>query len=163
MKRWLIIFAATLVLLGCGVKQPQAVPKLVQSITVVARHGDQVDRRFFNTDEKMQVLLHHIRAIGLRDTPDVDPETIGGAVIEITLSFSDGTFKAYTHKGDRYFREDNGPWKQIAPEKVQGLYQLLMLMEDDPEPKPYCVPPLKAIPKFVDLRHRNLKIKNKKF
>ena len=152
MKRWLILLAAALVLLGCAVKRQDVPPKLVQSITVVARHGDRVDRRFFNTDEKMQVLLHHIRAIGIRDTPDIDPETLGGPVIEITLSFSDGTFKAYTHKGDRYFREDNGPWKQIAPEKVQGLYQLLMLMDADPEPGLRSLPPLKGIPKFADLR-----------
>lgn len=151
-KRWLILLAAALVLLGCAVKRQDAPPKLVQSITVVARHGDRVDRRFFNTDEKMQVLLHHIRAIGIRDTPDIDPETLGGPVIEITLSFSDGTFKAYTHKGDRYFREDNGPWKQIAPEKVQGLYQLLMLMDADPEPGLRALPPLKGIPRFADLR-----------
>lgn len=93
MKRWLILLAAALVLLGCAVKRQDVPPKLVQSITVVARHGDRADRRFFNTDEKMQVLLHHIRAIGIRDTPDIDPETLGGPVIEITLSFSDGTFK----------------------------------------------------------------------
>lgn len=152
MKRWLILLAAALVLLGCAVKRQDVPPKLVQSITVVARHGDRVDRRFFNTDEKMQVLLHHIRAIGIRDTPDIDPETLGGPVIEITLSFSDGTFKAYTHKGDRYFREDNGPWKQIAPEKVQGLYQLLMLMDADPEPGLRALPPLNGIPRFADLR-----------
>ena len=151
-KRWLILLAAALVLLGCAVKRQDVPPKLVQSITVVARHGDRVDRRFFNTDEKMQVLLHHIRAIGIRDTPDIDPETLGGPVIEITLSFSDGTFKAYTHKGDRYFREDNGPWKQIAPEKVQGLYQLLMLMDADPEPGLRALPPLKGILRFADLR-----------
>lgn len=152
MKRWLILLAAVLLLLGCGVKQPEAVPKLVQSITVVARHGDITERRFFNTDEKMQVLLHHIRSIGIRDTPDMDPEALSGPVIEITLRFSDGTFKAYTHKADRYFREDNGPWKQIAPEKTQGLYQLLMLMEADPEPKLRSLPFLKGIPRFADLR-----------
>ena len=151
-KRWLILLSAVLVLLGCVANRPEAVPKFVQSITVVARHGDRVDRRYFTTDEKMQVLLHHIRSIGLRDTPDVDPETVRGAVIEITLSLSDGTFKAYTHKGDRYFREDNGPWKQISPEKVQGLYQLLMLMEADPEPRSPSLPALKGIPKFADLR-----------
>ena len=152
MKRWMILFAAAVILLGCVAKHQDAVPNLVQSITVVARHGDQTDRRFFNTDEKMQVLLHHIRSIGIRDTPDVDPETVSGAVIEITLFFSDGSLKAYTHKGDRYFREDNGPWKQIAPEKVQGLYQLLMLMEADPEPGIRSLPHLKGILKFADLR-----------
>lgn len=134
MKRWLILLGAVVLLLGCTVKQPQFSPRLVQSVTVIIRHGNQVDRRFFNTDEKMQVILHHIRAIGIQDTPDEDPENISGTLIEITLAFSDGTFKAYTHKGERYFREDGGPWKQIAPEKVQGLYQLLMLMEGDPEP-----------------------------
>lgn len=151
MKRWLILLGAAALLLGCTVKKQQAVPRLVQSITVVARHGDQVDRRFFNTDEKMQVLLHHIRAIGIRDTPDVDPETVSGAIIEITLSFSDGTFKAYTHKGERYFREDHGPWKQIAPEKTQGLYQLLMLMEDDPDPTARYLPRPGRLLNFADL------------
>ena len=152
MKRWLILLAAMLVLLGCTVKRQNVPPRLVESVTVVVRHSNQVDRRFFNTDEKMQVLLHHIRAIGIRDTPDTDPETVSGPVIEITLAFSDGTYKAYTHKADRYFREDDGPWKQIAPEKVQGLYQLLMLMDSDPEPGLKSLPPLKGIPRFADLR-----------
>lgn len=152
MKRWLILLAAVLVLLGCSVKRPEVVPKLVQSITVVARHGTQVDRRYFTTDEKMQVLLHHIRSIGIQDTPDIDPETVNGPVIEITLALSDGTFKSYVHKSDRYFREDNGPWKEIAPEKVQGLYQLLMLMEDDQAPGLRSLPSLKGIGRFADLR-----------
>ena len=151
MKRFFILLAAALLLIGCTAKHQQVPPKLVKSITVVARHGDRADRRYFATDEKMQVLLHHIRAIGIRDTPDVDPDAIAAPVIEITVAFTDGTFKAYIHKADRYFREDQGPWKEIAPEKTQGLYQLLSMMESDPEPKLRSMPPLKGIPHFADL------------
>ena len=151
MKRFVFLLATAFLLIGCAVKQQQVPPKLVKSITVVARHGDRVDRRFFSTDEKMQVLLHHIRAIGIRDTPDEDPDTISAPVIEITVAFSDGTFKAYIHKGDRYFREDHGPWKEIAPEKTQGLDQLLSMMDSDPETKLRSMPPLKGIPQFAEL------------
>lgn len=153
MKKMKILLAALALVtcFGCGSKPEPKPLRVVTHITVTYEDSGAIERRFFNTEEKMQLLLHHIRSIGIRDTPDTDPETVTAPLIHITLAFSDGTYKVYTHKGSEYFREDNQPWKQISPEKTQGLYQLLMLMPGDEEAPHLLRPHPQHLPFFDDL------------
>ncbi len=147
----LLLIFLLLILAACAFREPAKPLRVVTSITVTYEEHGTIERRFFNTEEKMQLLLHHIRSIGIRDTPDTDPETVTAPLIHITLALSDGTFKVYTHKGTQYFREDNGDWKQISPEKTQGLYQLLMLMPSDDEAPHALRPHPQHLPFFDEL------------
>lgn len=149
--RFLLVALLLCALFGCGEKEAPKPLRLVNHITVTFEEGGVSQRIFYNTEEKMQLLLHHIRTIGIRDTPDTDPETLTASMIHITLAFSDGTYKSYTHKGTEFFREDNGPWKQISPEKVQGLYQLLMLLPGDEEEPHLLRPHPQRLPNRGDL------------
>lgn len=135
MKAWIkwIVLLSTLAILGCTARKEPQPPRVVQQIVVTVEDPQIQQRRFYNTDTKMRLILYHLRAIGIRDTPKQDPELIRDTVIHITLTYSDGSVKTYTHKGDRYFREDDQPWSEINPEKAAGLYQLIVMMPSDEE------------------------------
>ncbi len=128
MKKKILCLAALvmLTLLGCGAKQPPKPPRVVTSISVMCSNSAVLQRRYYNTDEKMQLILQKIRGIGLRDTPDTDPEGIIGRTLHITITFSDGTQKIYSQKNDRYFREGNGPWTQVDATLGAQLYLTIL-------------------------------------
>ena len=153
MKKWVkwLILLAAVVTLGCGARKEPSPVKLVSSITVICENHGSTSRRYYNTDEKMRLILYHIRSIGIRDTPQQDPENMIAPTIHITLTFSDGSTKIYLHKGDRYFREGSDPWREINPEKTAGLYQLIQLMPSDEEGPHLLRPHPTMIPRFTDL------------
>ena len=129
------IFLAVAALLGCRGREPMPAPgvRLVKQIVVTCEDGADFTRRFYNTDEKMRYILHFVRSMGIQDTPDTDPETVHARTICISITFSDGSQKLYRQKGDRYFQEGTGPWREISPEKVSGLYQAILTTPSDPE------------------------------
>ncbi len=135
MKKWKRWLAALLILTawGCGAgKEPQPA-RVVTEITVICSGSASMTRRYFNTAEKMQLILQRIREIGLRDTPDMDPEPIRARLMHITLSFSDGSQKIYSQKGDRWFRENGNAWKEVDPVKGAQLYFAILLTKSDEE------------------------------
>lgn len=153
MKRWIkwVVLLFVLAALGCTPREEPIPPKIVTQIVVTCEGYHTAERRFYNTDTKMRLILYHLRSIGIRDTPKEDPELYKDKTIHITLTYSDGSTKIYSHKGDRYFREDDGPWSEIQPEKVAGLYQLLMMMPSDPEKSHLYRPHSNRLSQFTEL------------
>lgn len=148
--KWIVLLFV-LAALGCTPREEPVPPKIVTQIVVTCEGYHTAQRRFYNTDTKMRLILYHLRSIGIRDTPKEDPEPMNDKTIRITLTYADGSTKIYCHKGDRYFREDEGPWSEISPEKVAGLYQLIMMMPSDSEKSHLHRPHPLLIPQFTDL------------
>jgi hypothetical protein len=124
---------ALFVLLGCMARPKPTPPRIVTQIIVTCEGCSSLSRKYFNTDEKMQLILRQIRSIGIQDTPHEDPEMMKARTIQISLVFSDGSRKLYTQKSDRYFREESGPWKEIDPENARNLYLAILLTPSDEE------------------------------
>ena len=139
-------------LLGCMARPKPKPPRIVTQIHVICDGCASLSRKYFHTDEKMQLILQQIRSIGIRDTPEEDPEAWKARTIQISLIFSDGSRKLYTLKSDRYFREDSGAWKQIDPEQARNLYLAILLTPSDEEtlqlfrPHPIRLPGMDIFP-----------------
>ncbi len=129
-KLWLAALVL-LALLGCSAKKPPKPHRVVTSISVTCSNCAVLQRRYYNTEEKMQLVLQKIREIGLRDTPDRDPEAIVGRTMHIIITFSDGTQKIYSQKNDRYFREGSGPWTQVDAALGAQLYLTILQTPGD--------------------------------
>ena len=139
-------------LLGCMRRPKPTPPRIVTRITVTCDGCASLSRKDFHTDEKMQLILQQIRAIGIQDTPQEDPEPMKARTIQISLVFSDGSRKLYTLKSDRYFREGSAPWKEIDTEKARNLYLAILLTPGDeellqlPRPHPIRLPGMGSFP-----------------
>ena len=136
MKKWILWLTALLLLTatGCRAKQEPKPLKVVSEIVVNCENCASLTRRYYNTEEKMQMVLGHIRKVGIQDTPEIDPETLSSRLININIIFSDGSRKVYSLKGNCYFRESGGTWKEISEEKAAEFYLDLLLTPSDEEP-----------------------------
>ncbi len=127
-----LIFALILLLAGC--RKEDIVPhRVVTRIDVTCQAFDTYIRRCYTKEEKMQMVLFHIRNIGQRHTPDIDPDTLDTPTICITLHFSDGSRKVYRQKDNRFWQEDTQPWKKINMENASGLWQTVLMTPGDIE------------------------------
>lgn len=135
MKKWILCLTALVLMAvtGCGKRQEPKPLKVVTQIVVNCENCASLTRRYYNTEEKMQMVLQHIRGIGIQDTPQIDPETIQSRVIHINIIFSDGSRKVYSMKSNNYFREGNGPWKEINADIAAAFYLDLLLTPSDEE------------------------------
>lgn len=142
MKRAGAVFFAVVLLL-CGCRKEEIVPhRVVTRIDVTCQAFDTYIHRSYTDSEKMQMILFHIRSIGQKHTPDVDPEALDSPTICITLRFSDGSTKIYRQKDNRFWQEDTQPWKKIGPENASGLWQTILTTPGDAEPdRAAAIPP----------------------
>lgn len=133
MKRTaLIITLLFLFLAGCR-KADIAAHRVVTRIDVTCEAFDTYIRRCYTAEEKMQLILFHIRNIGQSFTPDVDPDTLDTPTISITVRFSDGSQKIYQQKDNRFWKEGTLPWKKINMENASGLWQTILITPGDIE------------------------------
>ncbi len=129
------VLAALLV--GCWVsRQPVITGNLVTQIVVTGENTDQYIRRFYNTDEKMQLILLYIRSLGPKFTPDEDPGTQKEPMLCITMHYADGSQKIFRQKGQQYFQEGMDTWRKIDPERGRDLWWIVLHTPADPEPNP---------------------------
>lgn len=141
---WLLMLILLCVFSGCQPQRQMAINgKLVTQIVVTSEDHAQFTRRFYNTNEKMQLILLYIRSLGPRFTPEEDPESLPGRIICITMRCADGSQKIYRQKDTLYFQEGNSPWMQMDPERGSQLHRILVHTPSDPEPEPLehmCLP-----------------------
>jgi hypothetical protein len=110
--------------------------KIVESIVITAEETDQFTRRFYNVDEKMQLILLYLRSLGPKFQAKEDPHSQVGPMICITMYYSDGSQRIFRQKGQQYFQEGTGLWQTIDPEKGAALWRIVLHTPSDPEPDP---------------------------
>lgn len=133
MKRLVALLLILILLMAGCRKEDIAAHRVVTRIDVVCEAFDTYIRRCYTQEEKMQVILFHIRNIGQRFTPEVDPDTLDTPTISITVHFSDGSQKIYQQKDNRFWKEDTLPWKKINMENASGLWQTILMTPGDIE------------------------------
>ena len=124
MRRWLILILLGAMLTGCQMQKGsgESVGRpVIQQIVVTTQQGI----KNFTNEEKMQEILHKIRRLGQKFTPEVDPESLPGTVVSVELLRSDGTRVVYAIKNDRFVRQGSQPWQQGESRRILALRLLL--------------------------------------
>ena len=121
---------------GCG-KHPSPAEdtrpfRVVAQIRVFYENGPLSCQRSYTREDKMQQVLDYLRRIDPYGTPGGDPEEARGSDFRIELIYTDGSKKEYHQRSDRFMRINDGPWKQIDPEKAEDLSRILCEMDSDP-------------------------------
>ncbi len=130
----ILLFVTALPLFGCSfhpVAPSEHGIRVITAITVTYENGPLKTRRHYNTDEKMQPILHYLRRIDPYGKPEVNPETLPGSDFHIELSYSDGSRQLYRQKSDRFMLDADGVWKRIDPGKASKLSEILGKLESD--------------------------------
>lgn len=131
MKKWFCVVLAVAVLAGCAAQSPTPGSAVVSQITVsYAENGIHV-LHHYTAQHKMSQILNHIRLLGQKYTPSIDPDTLRTTVFEVQLSFSDGSLRVYHTRADRYIRINDGPWQQTDPQRLQALNELFLTLPPD--------------------------------
>ena len=133
---WLFAMALSVLLCGC---RPSANPnisaRLVTEMVITEESTLHFTRRYYNANEKMQLILLYIRSLGPKFKPKEDPEQLQGQTICIHMRYADGSSKRYRQKDNLYFQEGDQPWERIDPEKGAALWRILLHTPSDPEPE----------------------------
>ena len=134
MRRWsMVMVLAALLLTGCQARRDQTVQaNVVTGITITLQDGTETLQRRYTSQEKMQAVLYYIRIVSSPFDAPEPPQEGSGQQVTITTFLANKTVKVYDQRGDRYFREDGGPWRSIDREKGQQLFLLLKLLPSDP-------------------------------
>ncbi len=130
MRRWQIVILLAVVLSGCQMQKGSGVSvgrPVIQKIVVTNEQGVKI----FTNEGKMQQILHKIRRLGQKFTPEVDPEIQPGEPIFIEMYRSDGTEERYTVKGDCFIRKGNQPWQQTESRLLMRLIGALEALPPD--------------------------------
>lgn len=133
MKKWLCVALAVAVLAGCAAKSPAPGSAVVYEITVSYFDQDTQILHRYTSQYKMRQILNHLRTLGQKYRPAMDPDTMRTIIFEVRLSFSNGSQRTYHTRDDRYIRTDHGPWQQTDPVRLQALNALLLQLPPDKE------------------------------
>lgn len=131
MKKWLCAVLAAAVLAGCAAKSPAPGSAVVSQITVSYTDNGAQILHHYTAQHKMRQILNHIRMLGQKYKPVIDPDTLRTTVFEVQLSFSNGSVRVYHTRSDRYIRTNNGPWEQTDPKRLQALNDLFLQLPPD--------------------------------
>lgn len=137
MKKYYIagIFAALMLLSGCtrlGGNMQAAPVRVVTQVTVSYEQDPFYVTRHYTSGEKVRHVLNYLRQLRPYGKPQEDPETIGGSLIRIVLSFSDGEQQICQQRSDRYFKKNDEGWMYVDPQKAQQISMILGEFESDP-------------------------------
>lgn len=105
--------------------------RVVEGIRVYYESGGIELERVYLAPEKIRPILNYLRVIDPYGPPEEDPETAAGSSFRIELHYSDGCYKTYLQKGDRFMKAEDGPWKRIDPKKARELSRILGVMDGD--------------------------------
>lgn len=127
-----VILSAVLLLSGCGISRNADAGKkcrVVTGITIQYKNGTEVVQRHYSDQHKMRKVLTYLRWLDPWDI--ATPDAVDEPMCEIRLDFSDGSMKHYAQKSHSYIRTDDGPWKEIDPDKGIRLPLLLAAIPSD--------------------------------
>ena len=134
MKKCALIFALTMILLCACHRQDTTVQRnVVTEITISCHTGTQLIERHYTSQDKMRSVLLYIRSVDSPFSAQEEPGEGEGERVSITTVSADRTIKTYNQHGLRFFREGEGKWKLIDPEKGANLWLLIKLLPSDPE------------------------------
>ena len=136
MKRGIFLcLAAVLFLLGgCRhYSNPSMEHNLVTKIIITGETEDGSFRLYYDSPEKMRLVLLYIRSVRRGFQAQEDPTALEGPSICITTVSADNTQKVYRQKNDQFFQIDTGVWQELDPEKGRTLWELLRQLPSDPE------------------------------
>lgn len=130
LKPWIILIILPVLLSGCRQNKPISL-KLVQWMHVdgATIHGE--NNRYFYVPENMDKLLMAMRQTGQTRNPIRDPNQVNSPEFCITTVYADGNREHLYVKGDRYIRQEDGPWRQVDPDKLAPLHYLLHFQSGD--------------------------------
>lgn len=128
---WILALAAAILCAGCKAKASAGWP-VVSQITVTCERDGALTRQTYTSQAKMRQILNHLRNLGQKFSPFVDPDTLSARIFRIHVAFTDGSSRLYQTKSDRYVRFDNEPWQQADPERIEKLNHLLQSLPGDP-------------------------------
>ncbi len=136
MKRGIFLcLAAVLFLLGgCRhYSNPSMEQSIVTKIIITGETEEGSFRLYYDSPEKMRLVLLYIRSVRRGFQAREDPTTLPGPSICITTISADDTQKVYRQKNDQFFQIDTGVWQELDPEKGRTLWELLRQLPSDPE------------------------------
>ena len=131
MKRFLIFAAALILLLGYYLFPARALSGFVTHADISWQTGLHRHHRHYNQPEKIQKLLHYIRALRPRGNAATDPEALGGNRCKIVFYYQNGQRQIYYLQADRYLSIDAHPWERVNPQQSAKLYRILEEMTSD--------------------------------
>ena len=115
---------------GCS-RQTSIPIRMVTRITVDGvHHSDSSQRTFYESESIRKILL----ALRLKDQsrrPEIDPEALDVPEFWVTMTYANGQTHILRLKSDRYLKDGDGPWRQLAPESLAVLHYLLYFMPSD--------------------------------
>ncbi len=116
---------------GCRRQDTTVQRNVVTEITITCQTDTELIERRYTSQDKMRSVLLYIRSV---HSPFSAPEAPAeGEQVSITTVSADKTTKTYRQQGQRYFREGDGNWKIIDPEKGANLWLIIKLLPSDPE------------------------------
>ena len=136
MKRGIFLCLAAVLLLlgGCRhYSNPSMERSLVTKIIITGETEDGSFRLYYDSPEKMRLVLLYIRSVGRGFQAQEDPTALEGSSICITTVSADDTQKVYRQKDDRFFQIGTGAWQELDPEKGRTLWELLRQLPSDQE------------------------------
>lgn len=130
-KGWILLCILPWLLAGCSQKGPVPL-KMVQWIHVDGANFHGENDRYFYEPESLEKLLLAVRRSGQTRNPLQDPESLDAPAFCITMRYANGARDRMYVKGDRYIRGEDGPWRQVDPQKLAALHYLLHFQPGDP-------------------------------
>lgn len=145
-RKLLPVFISLFFLLaGCCPVSPEqegAAYRVVTQVEVTYENGSVQKQQTFFRESSIQHILGYLRYIDPYGIPREDPETVSGRDYYIRVIYSDGSYRLYHQRADRYLRIDGGKWKRIDPEKALYLSGLLGMMPSEEPQETEPAPPL---------------------
>ena len=126
-----LIGVLSCLLAGCSREKPVPL-RMVQWIHVKGAGFYGQDDRYFYQPENLKNMLIAVRLSGQTMNPAQDPDTQDSKEFCITTAHADGSRHKILIKGDRYIKTEDGPWRQVDPEKLAPLHYLLHFLPGDP-------------------------------
>ena len=133
MKKSLIFLCLAVLMAGCNKMDTTVQRNVVTQITITCQTGTEITQRHYTSQDKMRSVMLYIRSVATPFTAPQEPQEGEGEHFSITTVRADKTVKTYYQQGQRYFREGDGSWKTIDPEKGANLRLLVKLLPSDPE------------------------------
>lgn len=132
MKKHVFLYLLVLLCLSGCCKQTQTpsvlVQNLVEEITITRQAGGKTTSHTYTDEESLQKILLYLRCLKFKDDSASALDLKKDTVYQITTVCSAGRIRTYTQRGDRYFLDSVGNWREIDPGSSQLLSNLIQTL-----------------------------------